>query len=421
MGATVCSDGEDEGENAAKPITATKAMMRRLAYAIGIRGLTCLRGSRQHFQPDECIRYACPKGVDGAFSARFHRRSWDQGIGGCRVEQPLSWQDLPVVVSVYMIHRYLSHMKTFVLAVGFVAVSTLSIFGSVGPVSAEERSCAERFPEADWVELREGSGPIDAAGVRIESTGVAPKLGERFNREIMLVAGWISDDIGPFSATVCLVSTDSTFEVGRYESGSFRFHAHSDLPGRLLVLNVQRVGFVGPAGAYALAQHALWQGNGEKPFPEPIASVVGQWYRARFLDRLEQYHRDVMFGNFFDTEAFVEWTSSSQDPIQDWDPENNFAPIGDFMEFAVANYGTGVLLETDGERWSEIEGEWRVALRNDLRGRDTDTTGWIGGVALTAASILIALVAITLGLISKHRRTVRKATPAPIPGFFSET
>ena len=47
MGSPELSLGDDgDGENAAKPITATRAMMRRLAYAIGIRGLTCLRGSR---------------------------------------------------------------------------------------------------------------------------------------------------------------------------------------------------------------------------------------------------------------------------------------------------------------------------------------------------------------------------------------
>ena len=51
MGASASSTGEEEGENAANPITATRAMMRRLAYAIGIRGLTCLRGSRDYFRP----------------------------------------------------------------------------------------------------------------------------------------------------------------------------------------------------------------------------------------------------------------------------------------------------------------------------------------------------------------------------------
>lgn len=227
--------------------------------------------------------------------------------------------------------------------------------------------------------------------------------------------------MGRLSATVCLVSGESSFDSARYESGSYRFHAHSDLGERLLVLNVERVGFITPASAYALAQHALWQHNGNEPFPVPIAKVIGQWYRARILDRLELYHADAMYGNFFDTDAIVDWTSSTQQPIQDWDPENNFSSIGDFVEFAVSTYGTGVLLETDGERWSQIEGEWRTALRNDLRGSDTDSTGWIGGVALTVISVLVALIAIVLGLWAKHRTKPRPQTPSPILGFFSES
>ncbi|RLE15882.1 MAG: hypothetical protein DRJ28_02965, partial [Actinobacteria bacterium] len=72
-----------------------------------------------------------------------------------------------------------------------------------------------------------------------------------------------------------------------------------------------------------------------------------------------------------------------------------------------------------GERWSQIEGEWRTALRNDLRGSDTDSTGWIGGVALTVISVIVALIAIVLGLWAKHRKRARPQTPSPIPGFFS--
>jgi hypothetical protein len=255
--------------------------------------------------------------------------------------------------------------------------------------------------------------------VSIEATGIAEELGDRFSSEIGLAAAWITDDVGPYSVTVCLVSDESSFDVSRFEAGSRRFHAHSDLPDRLFVLNIERFGFVAPAGAYALSQHALWQNNGDQPFPEPIADVVGHWYRARILERLEQYHRDVMFSNLFDTEAFIDWTARSQEPIQDWDPETNFLPIGDFMDFAVATYGTDVLLETDGDVWSEIEGEWRVSLRNDLRGRDTDTTGWIGGLALTVGSVVVALIAIALGLWAKHRRKAREETAPPIPGFFS--
>jgi len=294
------------------------------------------------------------------------------------------------------------------------AAAVAVLVGHADAVSASGESCADRFPEADWTQLRSGA-------VSIESTGMIEELGDRFDREIGLAAGWITDDIGPYSATVCLVSDDSAFDVSRFANGTFRLHAHSDLPDRLLVLNVERYGFVAPAGAYALSQHALWQNNGDEPFPEPVADVVGHWYRARILERLEQYHRDVVLSNFFGTESFIDWTARSQEPIQDWDPETNFLPIGDFMDFAVATYGTDILLETDGDVWSDIEGEWRIALRNDLRGRDTDTTGWIGGVVLTVVSVVIALTAIALGLWAKHRRTERTDTPDPIPGFFSRS
>ncbi len=303
-------------------------------------------------------------------------------------------------------------MNKFARSSVLLAIAALYLFGQAEPVQASVDSCSDRFPEATWDVIR--TGPVT-----IETTGLTPELAARFREEITLVAGWITADMGQFSTTVCLVSNESSFDFARYESGSMRFHAHSDLPERLFVLNVERVGFVAPASGYALAQHALWQHNGDKPFPVPVAKVVGQWYRARVLERLEQYHSDVMFGNFFDTDAIVDWTSSTQKPIQDWDPETNFASIGDFMEFAVSTHGTDVLLETDGERWSQIEGEWRVALRNDLRGSDTDSTGWVGGVVLTVTSILVALIAIVLGLWAKHRKRARTTTPPPIPGFFS--
>lgn len=303
-------------------------------------------------------------------------------------------------------------MNKFAQTSALLALASVFVFGHIGPVQASDDSCSDRFPEATWDVIR--TGPVS-----IETTGIAPGMADRFLQEIALVDGWITADMGQYATTVCLVSDQSSFDFARYESGSLRFHAHSDLPDRLFVLNVERVGFVAPASGYALAQHALWQHNGNEPFPVPVAKVIGQWYRARVLDRLEQYHSDVMFGNFFDTNAIVDWTSSTQQPIQNWDPENNFASIGDFMEFAVSTYGTDVLLETDGERWSQIEGEWRVALRNDLRGSDTDSTGWIGGVALTVVSVLFALITIVLGLWAKHRRRDRTVTPPPIPGFFS--
>lgn len=317
-------------------------------------------------------------------------------------------------------------MTKFASAVVIFAMATVFIIGLSGQATAVVgESCSARFSEAsnelangvatdrEWVVVR--SGPVT-----VEATGLTPALATRFRDEIALIDAWITEDIGPYTATVCLVSNESSISFPGYESGALRLHAHSDLPERLIVVNVHRVGFVAPASAYALAQHALWQHNGDSAFPVPIAKAIGQWYRARILDRLDQYHQDQMSLNLFNTGSVVDWTSSAQRPVQDWNPEFNFASIGVFVDFAVASYGAEVLLETDGARWSEIEGEWRVALRNDLRGRDTDTTGWIGGGAVVVGSLLVAAAAITLGLASKYRRKRRAQTPAPIPGFFSQ-
>ena len=128
-----------------------------------------------------------------------------------------------------------------------------------------------------------------------------------------------------------------------------------------------------------------------------------------------------MVENFFDTESVIDWTESEQPPVLDWDPERNFQAVGDFIEFAVATYGTDILLETNGARWSEIEAEWRQALRADLTGRTTPTTEWKVGVAIAAGVLVVAAIAIGLGLWSKHRKKERPDTAPAIPGFFSDS
>lgn len=297
-----------------------------------------------------------------------------------------------------------------------VGAAALIVVGLSAP-SASARtgdSCADRFPEVAWVPVHDGP-------VSIEATGVTPGIAARFMREAALVEGWINQEIGAVSLTLCLVANDSDFDVTRYVSGSQRFHSRMEMDEQLLVINTERVGFVGPAIAWSMAHHALWQAGGSTPHPEPISSVVGQWYRARILDRLDLYHRDVMVENFFDTESVIDWTETEQAQVLNWDPERNFQAIGDFIDFAVSEYGTDVLVETDGARWSEIEAEWRVALRSDLTGRTTPTTEWVVGIAIVTVLLIIATTAIGLGLWSKHRKRERPDTAPAIPGFFSDS
>ena len=298
-----------------------------------------------------------------------------------------------------------------------LATAVVAISAAASLVTSAEASspvtCAERFPQVEWDLVRSGEVAVYAAGVPDAMAG-------RFGREIGLSSVWITDDIGSFETVVCLVGDDVAYIGDEFVTGSMGFHAHQDLDERFIVIETQRPGFVGPAVTYAMAHQALWQNNGDEAFPEPIASVIAQWYRARILDRLELYHAEVMFENFFDTDAVINWTEDSQEAVQDWIPENNFRAIGDFVDFAVAEHGTGVLLETDGSAWTEIEREWRVALRSDLTGRETPTTDWVLGVAIAAGILIVAVVLIGLGLYSKHRKKARVATAPPLPGFFSE-
>jgi hypothetical protein len=302
------------------------------------------------------------------------------------------------------VRRYLS----------LLGAAVVVFIGTLTPAEAASPDCAELFPSVAWTQVSSGDAAVYVAGV-------PEAMAERFVGEIALVEGWLVDDIGPFDTSVCLVGDEMVSVGDRFVSGSQQFHAHQDLEERYVLVSTQRPGFVGPAAAFALAHQALWQNNGNAAFPEPIAGVIAYWYRARILDRLELYHRDVMVENFFDTDAVIDWAASSQAPVQDWDPETNFRAIGDFVDFAVATYGTDVLAETDAATWSRIEGEWRTALRADLTGRETPTTGWIGGVAIAVGIVSVAIVAIALGLISKYRRKRRVETPKPIPGFFSES
>ena len=293
------------------------------------------------------------------------------------------------------------------------AVVTIGAMTTAPVEASSPTTCPERFPQVEWVLVSDGDVAVYAASV-------PGAMAERFGREIELSSGWMADDIGPFGTVVCLVGDDVAYIGDEFATGSVGFHAHQDLPERFVMIETQRPGFVGPAAAYALAHQALWQNNGNEAFPEPIAIVIAQWYRARILERLELYHSEVMFENFFDTDAVIDWTESSQESIQNWVPENNFRAIGDFVDFAVAQYGTEVLLETDGAEWTRMEGEWRSALRADLTGRDTPTTDWVLGVAIAVSIVVVALIAIVVGLYSKHRKKDRIPTPPPVPGFFSE-
>ena len=51
-------------------------------------------------------------------------------------------------------------------------------------------------------------------------------------------------------------------------------------------------------------------------------------------------------------------------------------------------------------------------------GTDEPTTTWRAGLAIAIGVVVLAVIAATLGFISKQREKHRPDTPEPIPGFF---
>lgn len=300
----------------------------------------------------------------------------------------------------------------FVALVGAIVVS---VFGYVAPATAVDLSCAERYPEASWAVIADGP-------VSVHGSGVPGGIAQRFRGETELISGWVVDEIGPVTMTVCLVGDESSFDRSRYRVGSQQFHVVTDLEEAFFAMDTKgSVGLVAPALAFGISQQALFQNNGNAPFPQPIADVISQWYRARVLQRLPYYHRSQLGANWFQSESLVDWTSSEQDIERRWDPERNASSIGDFIDYAVATYGTDVLLETDGETWSRVESEWRTALKAELTGRTTPTTGWIMGAALVIGVVVLTVLFAGIGLYRKHRRKERPETAPPIAGFFADS
>ena len=299
------------------------------------------------------------------------------------------------------------------LALGFVLV------GLAVPAGARTTTrCASVFPEAVWV-----AG--DSSVVDVGFSSVAPGLADRFTSEIEATATPVTSEIGGLdSVAVCVAGRDPAIDVAMYLEPTKRFHAILDHDQDVLVLSAESPGNIRKAAAFGIPQLALWNASGRTGWPEPIASAIGQWYRARVLDRMTQYRvlstgadfsvdrltGESNFGLDFDTDARIEWVAGTQPAQRTWDPSRNDTPIGYFIEYTVANEGIEVLFDPDAGAWERREEAWRSSLVTDLTGRDDPTTGWVTGVSI-AVLMLIASAALATGsFLTKRRKQQRRTT-----------
>ncbi|MFO7700114.1 MAG: hypothetical protein R6W79_05880 [Acidimicrobiia bacterium] len=305
-------------------------------------------------------------------------------------------------------------------------IPIMVVMGALPAGAQTTTRCADVFPDTEWT-------AVEGLTVDVGVAGVAAGEVERFSSEIEASAARIQADIGGLEGVaVCLASRDAEPDTSAYVAPTKRFHALLDGREKVLALSTERVGAVRPAAAFGLAQLALWNNSGGEGWPEPLASTIAHWYRAIALDRLDQYHVEVMGADFgvdpltgasnygldFTTHPRIDWVEYAQPASKAWDPSTNEEPIGDFIEYTVTQEGSSVLLDTDEDSWTRREEAWRVALLQDLTGRTTPTTGWRTGVIMAVALVIFASGVAIGGWYSKRRKP-RIETPPPVPGLFA--
>gem|GEM_PF-2524676 len=328
--------------------------------------------------------------------------------------------------------RHIPALRTirFMVIRILLAACLLVLVAAVPATAGDEGLCAERFPEVDWVHL---DAPVD-----VYAAGVPEGHAERFVREITGAVDEIVDHYGELTATVCLFENDSGFDRTRFVSGSDRLHAILFPDDDLLVLSTENVGLTGEAAAYGLAQLAMWQYSDGAGFPEPQASTLAQYFRSEVRDREVYDHAEAKASNFFGPDVVTPWSTAVQANPLIWDPSVGRSSFGgkkgpaadaqsaasthmaDLVRYGMRTIGDDVFTNTDPVMWTELEAEWRNALTVELMGTDQPTTGWRPGLAVAVGIVVGALLAFTLGYISKRRGKRRPETPEPIPGFFDD-
>ena len=328
-------------------------------------------------------------------------------------------------------NRLLLHSRTLCPMIArSILVAVLFVFGVAVPAVAQsEGACEEWFPEAEWVQLD--------ASVHVYAAGVPAGHAERYAGEIDGAVAHIEEHFGPFEATVCLFDPKSGFDQSRFVSGSDRLHAMLLPEDDLLLLSTENIGLTGSAAAFGLAHLAIWQYSDGTGYPEPQASTIAQYFRSEVRGRGIYDHAEAKAANFFGPDVVTPWSAGTQANPLMWDPSrgrtggfgSGYDPVAaasaassthmaDLVRFGFSEEGEGFITNQDPAMWTDLEARWRTALTVELMGSEEPTRTWMGGLAIAIGILVVAAMAIALGLISKLRGRGRPETGEPIPGFF---
>ncbi len=294
------------------------------------------------------------------------------------------------------------------------ATVVLALLGA-GPVAAQAPAgCAGQFP-ATVFELRAPAGPVT-----VVSSDLSVELTDRYAADVATVAAAMQRDIGGLDGVeVCLFPDELPLDsVALGWPEGQRLRAASFVESRTVVLSAHQPRLVRPAAILGLAHQAQWAVSGGE-YPATFGSAVAQWYSSDAAGRLDRDHASLRYARIIGSLAEpVPWTAGALEPVMLWDPQFQDSPIGDFVAFAVAAEGRGLLGDPDPATLRRLDVEWRQELLNEARGSDRPTDDWISGVVVVAAVLVLGLSLPLYGVWRKRRD--RRPPPAPPPDLVGD-
>jgi hypothetical protein len=313
-----------------------------------------------------------------------------------------------------MVGGKINHVRLTIPA----ALVALLVLSSLGSAQADRDGCAQRFPEADWSVIN-----VDTP-LTVATAGMSPEMAARFAADVEHNARLVQSELGGLDgAAVCLTTPEIRLDVGDLVAEGQRLHVAVFAEEKLFVLSAVEIRMIDDAIAFGLPHIALWQVAAElgvaDGYPEPLGSTIAHWYLARAIERMPQYHGELVVGLFLDdpnpeerTEAeATRWVDAAKDDPFLFDPQFVGSPMGDFIDYAVTVGGVEVLRDIRQETWGPLENEWRVALRDELLEGRTGSYGAEWGVVIVVVVLLLAV----LLAWGKRRQKRRAATPRPTP------
>lgn len=278
-------------------------------------------------------------------------------------------------------------------------LTALLLFALVVPAGAQTvDGCSARFPDTVWDRVEE-SGPITVYGAEVQSG-----LFDRYAREFGDLATTIEEEIGGADGLVVCIFPDVVpwdAQALGWPEGQ-RLHTASFADEGVVVVSSYLISAAIDAGRNGIIHAALWR-TSDGSYPGVLADDVKGWYRNRLERSVESVHTLFVRQNTGLAEPWppTPWLAGAMEPVLLWNPEFSYGGGGDFANFVAGTAGTEVLADPAAGEIEALDAQWRQALFDESGAIPGGSKGWIIGVVLVTA---ILILAVAMALMTRRAR-----------------